>query len=298
MTDSGPDPRDQELIAAFIDRRMSPEDRQAFMRRLDEEEALYEVFVETVRYRDQESGRPATVVEHPAARRQWSRLAAIAAVLAVAVATPVLLRNLVDDEYAEVLTADDRLGRGLGVEWFEQGWSRTRGVGLNRPEQDVAFRVGVQAVDLEIALRLERRDEAATLARRLEADLGALELSQPLRLCYEGVRELLAGGAPRQEIVTLTGSTGCLFAEHFPDLETAHRLGRWAEVGRLAARSGNRELLASRSFARDLRRLRAGDWDDRVAAEMETIAGLLEAPAERWDLARLEAAFTAVIDEA
>ena len=83
MTHSGLDPRDQELIAAFIDQRMSPVDRQAFMQRLDEEGDLYEVFVETVRFRDQEAGRPATVVEHPAMRRQWGRLAALAAVLIV-----------------------------------------------------------------------------------------------------------------------------------------------------------------------------------------------------------------------
>ena len=298
MTDSGPDPRDQELIAAFIDRRMSLEERQAFMRRLDDEEALYEVFVETVRFRDQESARSAAVVVHPAARRQWSRLAAIAAVLAVALATPVLLRNVGDDEYAEVLTANDRLGRGLGPEWFEQGWSRTRGVGLDRPEQDVAFRVGVQAVDLGVALRLERRDEAAILARRLEADLGALELSQPLRLCYEGVRKLIEGGAPRQEALTMAGSTACLFAESFPELESAHSFGRWAEAGRLAARHGNRDLLGSRPFASDLRRLRSGDWHDGVASELETIADLLDAPAEQLDLERLAAAFTAIIDEA
>ena len=38
MTHSGLDPRDQELIAAFIDGRMSEEDRRSFMQRLDEED--------------------------------------------------------------------------------------------------------------------------------------------------------------------------------------------------------------------------------------------------------------------
>ena len=53
MTPSGPTPKDLETIAAFIDQRLSPEEREEFMRRLDAEEALYEVFVETVRYREE-----------------------------------------------------------------------------------------------------------------------------------------------------------------------------------------------------------------------------------------------------
>lgn len=59
MPNSVVDPLDQELLAAFIDRRMSEVDRRAFMKRLDQEEALYEVFTETVRYRDQEPDRRA-----------------------------------------------------------------------------------------------------------------------------------------------------------------------------------------------------------------------------------------------
>jgi hypothetical protein len=56
MPNSGLEPRDQELIAAFIDRRMPAEERRAFIERLDREEALYEVFVETVRSREQRTG--------------------------------------------------------------------------------------------------------------------------------------------------------------------------------------------------------------------------------------------------
>ncbi len=297
MTNGGLEPRDQELIAAFIDRRLSAEDRRAFMKRLDEEEALYEVFVETVRFRDQEVGRPATVIAHPAGRRRWSRLAAVAAVLAIAVATPVLLRNLGDEGYAKTLVAGDRLGSALAEGWYEQGWSRTRGVSPGRPDDDVAFRVGVQVVDLEIALRLGRDEEARILTLRLEQDLGALELSQPLQLCYEGIRRLLEGGAPRDEVLDMAGSSGCFFAEHFPDLAPANRLGRWAEAGRLAAGTGNRELLDSRLFGGDLRGLQQVDeWDPVVAAQLAAIDTLLEAAAE-LDLPALETAFTAIINE-
>ena len=57
MTTSNLAPKDAELIAAFVDRRLPKEERQAFMERLDSDEALYEVFVETVRYCDEATGK-------------------------------------------------------------------------------------------------------------------------------------------------------------------------------------------------------------------------------------------------
>ena len=91
--------RDLETIAAFIDRRLSAEERRAFMRRLDTEEELYEVFVETVRYRDQSAAGQAEVAEHPSSSRRWPLLAAAAAIVVVAV-TPVVLLNLPAGRYS------------------------------------------------------------------------------------------------------------------------------------------------------------------------------------------------------
>ena len=298
MTNGGLEPRDQELIAAFIDGRMEEEERRAFMKRLDEEEALYEVFVESVRYRDQQAGGAATVIEHPSSRRRWSRLAAIAAVVAVAVATPMLLRNLGDEEIVELLAAGDRLDSSLGEGWYQQGWARTRGIAPAVEGGDAAFRVGVQAVDLEIALRLGRAEEAAILTHLLERDLSALDLSQPLQLCYEAIRELVEGGAPGDEVLALARSTDCVFDEYFPELAAAHRLGGWAEAGKLAAVSGNGELLVSRSFAREMGRLQeVTDWDPAVETRLEAIDTLLRTPTAELDLPALATAFTALIDE-
>jgi hypothetical protein len=117
------------------------------------------------------------------------------------------------------------------------------------------------------------------LTHRLEQELGALELSQPLQLCYEAVRELLEGGTLGDEALAMARSTDCLFSEHFPDLAAANRLGSWAEAGRLAARSDNRDLLGSPTFGRELRDPRqAGKWDPVVAGRLEEIDALLEAP--------------------
>lgn len=65
MKDRGLEPGDAEMIAAFLDRRLSDRERRDFMERLDRDEALYELFVETVRHREGSAG--ARVLEHPAA---------------------------------------------------------------------------------------------------------------------------------------------------------------------------------------------------------------------------------------
>ena len=299
MTDSGLKPRDLEMIAAFVDRRLSEEERRAFQERLDKEEALYEVFAETVRYRDQQTSAPAVVIEHPASRRRWRRLAAVAALVAVAVATPVVLRNLGGERYAERLVADGRLDPAPGGGWYEQGWRRTRGISA-LPEAEAAFRAGVLAIDLEIALRLARREDAADLTRRLESTVASMELAELSLARYERLRLRIASGAPAAELLELAEKAESGFAARFPELGSPYRLGRWAEAGKLAAGSGNRDLLRSRAFRRELGELTSGqeEWDESVRARLQSIGELIDRPANELQLDALGTAFTAIIDEA
>ena len=299
MTDSGLEPRDLELIAAFIDRRLSEEERRTFQERLDSEEALYEVFTETVRYRDQRAAGPAVVIEHPARRSRWGRLAAVAALVAVGVTTPLLLRYLSAKRHAEVLVADGGLELAPGREWFAQGWRRTRGIDSSLEGADAAFRAGVRILDLEVAVRLGRDDDALILTERLKTIVDTLELPELLQAHYAAVRGRLEAGAPDEELIALIAQAETALGVQYPDLAAAHRLGYWAEAGKLAARSGNRRLLASRTFrgeARELGRPEA-PWDEAVAAALEETAALLAAPAAELDLPALEAAFVAIIRE-
>lgn len=290
------EPRDQELIAAFIDQRLSPEDRTAFMRRLDENEALYEVFAETVRFRDQQAGRPAKVLRHPRSRARWLMPAVAAAVLVVAAAA-LVVRGLWEERYAESLVASGGLDTSPGGDWYAPSWAVTRGISATLPEADAAFRAGVLAMDLEVALRLELGEDSFILIRQLEAVLDEIDLSEALQVFYGRLGTRLEAGAPGAELRELAARADGLFAGQFPELERAYRLGRWVEAGKLAARSGNRELLASRSFRRDLRSLGRESWDPPVVAALETAAGLLAAPANRLDLRGLEAAFVAILAE-
>ena len=293
MTNSGLDPQDQELIAAFIDRRMLAEDRQAFMRRLNEEEALYEVFVETVRFRDQEVGRPATVIEHPASRPQWGRLAAVAALIVVGVVTPVVLSNLPATRYARELVSDGTLSAVLTDEWLTKQWRVTRGASPGTDEFDTAVRLGVRHVDLEVALHLGRRDDAESLAAQIQNLLGVILMSDPFQIAYDEVGELV-GSPPEalERVKAIEADLGGFLGE----VGVAFDLGQWAEAGVLAARSGNTDLLGSRGFSRSLRGFQKEDWSTFDAA-FDEVEGLLGSPAGEMDLSRLETAFETIINQ-
>ncbi len=288
--------KDLELIAAFIDRRLSTGERAAFLERLDAEPALYEVFVDTVRSQETASTEVGEIRRAPT-RRPWTGPASIAALLALALATPLLFRGLQDRSYAQRLAASGRLAPYLSAGWFEPSWSVTRGVRPGASESDSAFRLGVHIVDLEIALRTDKAADARILTRRLEALLGEIPLSQLYQASYATLRQQIEAEEDREELLELARSTDELVREHIADHRAEHELGRFCEAGRLAARSGHRDLLASRSFARRLQVLRAESWSEEVEMQLEIVAQLTAVPVDELRLASLEEAFTAVIRE-
>lgn len=296
MTPRDLQPQDAELIAAFIDRRLPEKERQAFMERLDSDEALYEVFVETVRCRDELAGKPAEIIGHPSSRRAWGRYAAIAALLALAVATPFVIRSFSEESYAEMLVADGQLDEYLTEGWYEQPWSEMRGTQPGRSEADTAFRIGVRVVDLEVALWAKNED-APYLVKRLQALLREVQFSEPLELSYSAVQEMIDREAPREDIVAFAKSTEVLVKAQLFEVNRSYTLGRWAETGRLAARSGNRSLLRSRRFRRVLFELVREDWPGEVSSGLARLGELLLGPLEVGELRLLEEAFSSVSRE-
>ena len=302
MTDNGPRPVDAELIAAFVDRRLPEEERQALLERLDQDEAFYQVFVDTVRFREQAEDKTGTVIDHPVVRwvqRRWAVPAALAALLGLAVVTPLLLfggRPLSGAKLARSLAGSGGLD-DLSDDWFDQGWSVTRGISKIGKEADKAFRLGVRIVDLDVALRLGRSSDARILTYRINALLDQVELSQDLQAHYLVVRELIEEESDFTRTLRLTGSTDALVGQRFPEFEYAYDFGKWAEAGKLAARSENTALLRSRLFRRTLNDLRGHDWEEGVTGNLTAIAEMLDQPARQMDLKRLREAFTAIIDE-
>ncbi|MFQ5525917.1 MAG: hypothetical protein ACE5GX_06600 [Thermoanaerobaculia bacterium] len=294
MTPSDPATADAELIAAFIDGRLPEDEREAFLQRLDEEPALYEVFAETVRCRDELAASSAEVVEHPRSRQSSYWRVAIAAGLVLVIGIPVLMRSLSEESYGEML-ADGRLDPYLTEGWYEQPWSEMRGPTPGRRDADTAFRIGVRVVDLEVALRAGRMEDAGVLTHRLEARLGGIELTEPLRASYAELGRRLDEGIGQEEALELAGSVATLTGEYLPDLQSAYRLGVWVESGALAARSDNEELLRSSWFRRELRSLRDEQFPRGFGEELEAIAQLTAGSMTEADLEALEETFSAIL---
>lgn len=300
MIDRGLNPGDSEMIATFLDGRLSESERREFMERLDRDEALYEVFVESVRYREARGGEGARVVEHPAANRwRYAIPASIAALLAIAVALPLLLREgglLGDAYYAQALLEGTGLEGSLEEGWIEQGWSVTRGVSTVQSEVDSAFRVGVHAVDLEIALRLGRIRDAEQLLRMIDRELNKIDLSDQLQLSYDEIRKHLEMGLPLEQALELAASVDPQASELL-GVGYGYAFGKWAEAGKLAARTGNRDLLRSRGFRRTLREIREHDWTEVANERLGVIATQITDRGTELDMKALEAAFTTLINE-
>jgi hypothetical protein len=199
---------DLELIAALIDGRLSGEERARAVRMLADSDDALEVFATAVRYDAAAATHDADarVIAIPAHRtRRWRVIVpvAAAAVLAIVLVPGVVRHRSTGDfatQYALALSKNPRFATGLGAGWNEHGWSVTRGA-ETRPsgqpaggalDSTIAFRLGVQSVDLDVALR----GADTALARRLTGQiidlLGAVALSQSAVLSYSELAKGLA----------------------------------------------------------------------------------------------------------
>ncbi len=255
--------------------------------------------METVRSRDdqlaEEDDEEAEVVAHPPAWRRWAQPAAVAAGLAAALGLAAFVMGETAPSQPELLVDGGRLTPHLGDGWLEPPWSETRGVA--GAGADTAFRVGVRVVDLEVALREGRNDDAVELTHELEALLADLSFSEPVQREYSGLRRVIeAGGATPRELVGLARTAEELGREYLPELTDPYELGRWTEVGRLAAESANSRILCSPRFKQTLAGLRASDrWGQEVAAALAEVAELLTVPAADLDFEALDGRFALVL---
>jgi hypothetical protein len=303
MTQIGLPPGDIEKIAAFLDHRLPEEERREFLDRLDSDEALYEVFVETVRYREESAAHSAdassNVVEHPSSK-DWSRWmgpAAIAAMLALVVVGPMVLRNSgAQPDFAVALVRDEGLEASLGEGWFEQGWFNPRGEPTHA-EMVAAFRGGVRALELEVALRLGRREEARELTYDVRRELSAIPFLDYQK--FDGMIDRLDQDTEDNTLDSVLRQFLRLdeqLGDSLGGTARSYNLGKWTEAGRLAARSDNQLLLRDRDFRAALREARTHEWNALIEEKLDEIFLEIEPRGGELDLAGLEASFQAIID--
>ena len=307
---------DLEELAAYIDGRLSKDRRARVEERLLSDEDFYEVFLETVRFQQEDAqrddafdvalefagpgersdrqedsakiaglGRPTRraperkllVRPRQSVRRSgsddvdrfrlWAEgrlqqfrhrvrraassitigrsgvLGASAALSLAAVALVVVFLRSSEDLLAN-LKAQEIV---LSPDWEDPGWARLRGSGLEddfSPSKETIFRLGVRAIDLNIALRADERETA----QRLAAELGSLTDVPSLLLQQMSLAEF-ADQVEQTEIDDLLNQAGTLensLEEALGDQESREyfALGKWAEAGRLAALSRDESAVA------------------------------------------------------
>ncbi|MEM7584120.1 MAG: hypothetical protein AAF560_12105 [Acidobacteriota bacterium] len=246
------DTPDLEELAAYVDGRLTGDRKARVEEQLLRDEDYYEVFMETVRFREEEiaseqSGSPKVV--------PWRRKGAVtsllsaAAVLLTAIMTyqfwVVPLRPPPDDWLAEV----DAESIAEHESFLQQGWQTFRG-SEEAPSsaEALAYRVGVLSIDLQLAIMARDGTSANGLASHIAAHIENSDFAfvtgfETLSESFEELEEIRT-----EDIVPLLGK-----AQQTEDdfrastLESSEKrfldFGQWIEIGRLAALDQDAVLL-------------------------------------------------------
>jgi len=310
-----------ETLAAFIDRRLPADERRRVEEHLVECPDCYEVFVETVRFLQEEDAAAAGGEERggtPVRRGPWlSRKAAqvilpLAATVILVVGAWSVVRSGLFGGVGR-LPAAGALVAGLDpatlapgrVEHLvkDYGWPRSRGGGASSGglgderlaaavDPDVGFRCGVLITDLELALRRDDLDREVTvqLLRRMTALLrDGVPIWEPLISGYRDLEHLVEAGEPASRLLEISEA----LAEHVQDQvgQGPFRLGSWAEAGRLAAAAGTVEPLRSGDLRAAAERLERENLPPLLDAALSRAVAAGEDARSVEDLPEAENAF-------
>jgi hypothetical protein len=280
---------DAETLAAFLDGKLEPAERERVLRILAEQPEEYEVFVDAAHIaarleRSTRTGGAEARRVSGATRRYPRAKWTVPLAIAASVAAIALIPGLTSDdetlpiELARHLAVVSSPGPGslaarLGSDWDQPGWSVTRGGGAGVPEQALAFRLGARATDVEIAL-----NAADTTALRLVGenllelvsgiDGGAGAAAQYRQLLSQGT--LTSAEARRS---AAAGARGLTADSPWFDL------GAWSESARIAAAAGQIGYVTGQMMTLDSLLARIADRSDSAAPGVVQILRELQASA-------------------
>lgn len=289
----------EEELAAFLDGTLSPEERRRVLDRAAEDPDHYEMLVEasgTLSELDPGVAEPnPAIVGSPRTaagarrggvepRRGWGRRVrwpliglAAAAVLAVVLLNPVG-RDAADPDGILALAGTVETGRlPEGAATLAMSpWQAARGE-RDTSEDARVTRAGMRLTDLVAAAAGRDADAATAVARDLALELDGVLGAGPV------VARLSAAAADAAADTDDWPSSATAAAESTVRVfdSTPLRLGLWLETVRLAALSGDAELLRSRGLAAAGRAV-AGESPEPAAERiLELVALLTDRPAPR-----------------
>ncbi len=206
-----------EDLAAYIDGDLSDDQRSDIEQHLLSCASCEETVAETVRVMS-ELGASQEGKSRPPWKLVVSFLAA-AAVLLIAV-------GVFNSAKPWDLTLQRQVAQSIAADQSMpfRGWSELRGGSTGMVGEDVSFRLGVMAVDLEVAARAGREQDLQRILGALIFNIDKLPLSQPASAVYQQIRRDRSSLNPKALIQELSDAEARL-----PDLDqpTQYRLGRW-----------------------------------------------------------------------
>ena len=240
---------DPDLLAAFIDGKVSRADRERVVRLLAESEAAFEVYADAVRAREDLDAD--AIVPLPVRRRWWltagAPLAAAAALLIAVlprvVSNPAGSFALSAETIAQPLTDRPQLATALRSALDEPRWSATRGGVSAFVDTAAALRLGARATDLQVALAVGDRDRANRVVAEMVDLLDSVNLSDAARAEYGEIRQRITAG----DSIGAIADAAATADEHLHDfLESRwYGIGKWLAAGELAARAHSSEFFKS-----------------------------------------------------
>jgi hypothetical protein len=240
---------DLELLAAFIDGRVSGEDRERAVKLLAESDEALEILAHATREHEARSDIKVVPIARPPRWRQWKVIVPVLAAAGIAIVTVPRIANrhpqaVLANQYALELARDPRFTAGLPEGWEQRGWAVTRGAGAVREaagtrqagspqESRLAFRLGVRTLDLQVALLRGDTALARILIGEISAILNSVLYADPVAVAYNELKS------------QLTTATRAQLIEHAANAERELRdllnapsfaYGQWVAAAELAAR--------------------------------------------------------------
>jgi hypothetical protein len=239
---------DLDLIAAFIDGRLAPVERERTLQLLARDEAAFDIFADAVRVQGSEADTkviPIDTRRSLGSLKPWTVLVPAAAAAAAVLLIAVLPRlrpgggSIAGAPNAAVIVAQlEQQPSGLrmvaGPGWEQRDWSVTRGGTSSLAESARDFRLGVREVDLQVAVAMDARQLADRLVAEMMGWIAAIQFSEPVASRYTDVRARLAGNEPRDRLVAEASDAEAGLGQLLNSFWFV--LGKWCVGAELAAR--------------------------------------------------------------
>jgi hypothetical protein len=252
---------DPDLVAAFIDGRLSGAERERVVKLLAESEAAFEIYADAVRAREDLDtdaiipipARPSVSVRRPRWLTAGAPLAAAAALLIAVL--PRMLSNpaattfaMRAESIAQPITDRPQLVVALRSGLDEPRWSATRGGVSAFADSTAALRLGTRATDLQVALAVGDRERASRVAAEMVNLLDSVNLSDVARGEYADLRKHISTGDSLGSIK----AAAAVADEHLRDFLKSrwYGTGKWLAAGELAARAHSADFFKSSETVR------------------------------------------------